>query len=304
MKTYLDDEQRKKDEGPPSSYTPRSEMPEEEPSSAELPEYAVPEKCSVIEQLRISIVSAKQLVGLSELKVSRFVRYVILLCFLVSIMLTVVPAAATIASFGGFSKLFNERMPAFEVKNGEFRVEEPFSLVIGSCEIVMNSAEDTVAQDKFLGKLVTIAIGKKRMQVVLSQNGLSEVALDQPISAYFEDGFDKSMLNEAIPGFYIAIGIMTLFTMLWTAIRYCLAALIYMLLSWALVKQTNLDLNKGNVFRLCFYAQTIGILLVNLNQATGYLIPSFIVSIIGIFITFRWILKSVVKYLNIGRQGY
>ena len=303
MKTYLDDEQRKKDEGPPSSYTPRSEMPEDEPSNAEPPEYIVPERCSVIEQFRISIVSSKQLVGLSMLKVSRFVRYVILLSLLVAIMLTVVPAAATIASFGGFNKLFNDRMPAFQVKNGEFLVEERFSLVIGSCEIVMDSAEDTVAQDKFLGKMITIAIGKKRMQVVLSQNGLSEVAMDQPISAYFEDGFDKSMLTEAIPGFYIAIGLMTLFTMVWTALKYSLASLIYMLLSWALVKQTSLDLNKGNVFRICFYAQTIGILLVNLNQAMGYLIPSFIVSIVGIFITFRWILRSVVKYLNIQRPG-
>lgn len=297
MKTYSDDEQRKKDEGEPSSYTPRSELPDE-PEKETPPAYAVPEKCNVLEQMRISIVNPKQLIGLSFLKVSRFVRYAIFLSFLVVVMTSIVPMAATIAGFGGFNKLFKEKMPDFYVQDGVLTAKEKFSLTLGDYEIIMDTSEDEVSQEKFIGKFITIAIGKKRVQVVVSQNGFKEVALDYAVSSYFADGFTREDLVSAIPGFYVGLGIIVLVSMLWILGKYLLASLIYMLLSNVLVRQSGLDLTRGNVFRLCFYAQTIGILLVNLNQATGGFIPGLLISIVGIFITLRWILKTFVPYIN------
>ena len=297
MKTYLDDETRKKDEGPPSSYTPRSEMPDDEPGQGSEPEYSVPEKCSVIEQLRISIMSPKQLVGLSLMKVSRFVRYVLLLGLLVTIMTFIVPTAATIASFGGFNKLFTERMPEFSVKFGSMEAAEPFSLALGDCEIIIDTTENAVPSEKYIGKFLTIAIGKTRVQVAISQNGLTDVAIDQPISDYFEDGFNREKLVNAIPGFYIALFIVEIFNLFAVILKYMVASLLYMILAWSLVKQTGLSLTKGNCYRICFYAQTIGILLVNINKALGYLIPSILVSIVGIFMSLRYIAKSMEPYI-------
>jgi len=297
MKTYLDDEQRKKDEGEPSSYTPRSELPDE-PEKKEPPAYAVPEKCNIFEQMRISIMNPKQLIGLSFLKVSRFVRYIIFLSFLVVLMTNIVPMAATIAGFGGFNKLFKEKMPDFSVQDGVLTAKEKFSLALGDYEIIMDSSEDAVSPEKFIGKFITVAIGKRRVQVVVSQNGFNEIALDYSVSSYFADGFTRQDLISAIPGFYIGLGIIALVSMLWILGKYLLASLIYMLLTNVLVRQSGLDLTRGNVFRLCFYAQTIGILLVNLNQALGAFIPGFLVSIVGIFITLRWILKAFVPYIT------
>ena len=298
MKTYSDDEQRKKDEGEPSSYTPRSELPEDEPKKETPPEYAVPEKCNIIEQMRISIVSPKQLIGLSFLKVSRFVRYVIFLSFLVVVMTDIVPMAATIAGFGGFNKLFKEKMTDFSVQDGVLTAKDTFSMTLGDYEIIMDTSEDAVSQEKFIGKFITIAIGKRRVQVVVTQSGMSEVAMDYSVSSYFADGFTREDLVSAIPGFYLGLGIIVLVSMLWIVGKYLLASLIYMLLSNVLVRQSGLSLTRGNVFRLCFYAQTIGILLVNLNQATGGYIPGIILTIVGIFITLRWILKTFVPYIQ------
>ena len=297
MKSWLDDETKKKDEGGPSSYTPLSELPDEDPNKRNAPDYYVPERCSVLEQLRISIMSPKQLIGLSQLKVSRFVKYVLIIGFLVIIMTYIVPTAATLAGFGGFHKLFEEKMPNFTVQNATLTAESRFSVNLGNYEILMDTEEDTVSQDKFLGKLVTVAIGKKRVQVVVSQSGLNEVAVDQPISYLFEDGFTRQNLVDAIPGFYIALGLVGLFSMAGVIVKYLIASLLYMILAWGLAKQSDLGLTKGNIFRLCFYAQTIGILLVNLNEALGFLIPSLIVSAVGIFISIRWVAKSLGPYL-------
>ena len=297
MKTYLDDETRKKDEGPPSSYTPRSEMPDDEPGSGSEPDYAVPEKCSIIEQFRICIVSPKQLVGLSMMKVSRFVRYALFLGLLVTIMTYIVPTAATIASFGGFKKLFQERMPDFTVTNGTMAAEDKFSLSLGDYEIILDTSEDAVSTDKYLGKFLTITIGKKRVQVAISQNGITDVAINQAVSDYFEDGFNREKLVNAIPGFYIALFIVEVVNLIAVILKYLAASLIYMILAWSLVKQTGLSLTKGNCFRICFYAQTIGILLVQTNKALGYFIPSIIVSIVGIFLSLRYIAKSMEPYI-------
>ncbi len=299
MKSYLDDETRKKDMGT-SSYTPLSEQPED--VGGPPPEYAVPERTSVIEQLRLAIVQPKKLIGLSMLSVGRFIRYGIFLALLVTVMTYVVPTAATIASFGGFKKLFSERMPGFYVKNGELTAERTFSLSLGDYEILIDSEENAVSPDKYLGKMVTIAIGKKQIQVAVSQNGISTVITNQKVSDYLEDGFSRDTLIDAIPGFYIGLGIMGILSLLGVLVRYMVASLLYMILAWSFASQTSLDLNKGNVFRLCFYAQTIGILLVNLNTAMGRLLPSMLISIVGIFISIRWILKTYTPYLRFNQQ--
>lgn len=294
---FLDDEQRKLEVEPS-----RPEIPDE-PETGTPPDYAVPERCNVLEQLRLSIVSPKHLVGLSMLRVGKFVRYVILLCFLVTMMTSIVPTAATIASFGGFGKLFRERMPEFTVQNGELHADGTFTLSLAGYQILMDTSENAVSQDKYQGSFMTIAIGKKRVQVAVSQNGLTEIAIDRAVSDFFEDGFNREKLISAIPGFYIGLGVTCLISMLWIAIKYLAASLIYMLLSSALARHTGLPLTRGNVFRLCFYAQTIGILLVNLNDALGVLLPSLIVSIVGIFISFRWIFKSFAPHLNLEQGG-
>ena len=302
MKSWLDDETKKKDEGEPSSYKPLSEYPDEDPEKNNAPDYYVPERCSVLEQLRISIMSPKQLVGLSQLKVSRFVRYCLLLSCLVIVMTYIVPIAATLAGFGGFRKLFTEKMPEFSVKSGALTAEGSFSLNLGNYEIIMDTSDNVVSPDKFMGKPVTIAIGKYRVQVAVNQNGLSEIVVDQPVNSLFTEGFTRQDLVDAIPGFYIALGLIGLVSMGGIVIKYLIASLLYMFLGWALAKHSDLGLTKGNVFRLCYYAQTIGILLVNLNAALGYLIPSLIVSAVGIFLSLRWVAKSLGPYMTMKGQ--
>ena len=240
----------------------------------------------MIEQLRIGILQPKQLIGLSDLTVGRFIRYCLFLGLLIELMLYVIPVAATIIHVG------------FTVSSGQLEAERPFSIQLGTYDIVVDTSASTVPEDSLGSAQLTFALGRNRFQAIVTENGLQEVLVNQKIGDYLPDGFDRKQLISAIPGFYIALILTGLFMLILTLGKYLLASLLYMLLAWPIVKNTGLYLNKGNVFRLCFYAQTIGMLLVNVNKATGGYIPGMIVSAVGIFITIRLIFKTFAPYVR------
>ena len=307
MREYLNDEERRKYEGePPSGGGGPSGEPDNRNDSNDSNDhsgessldYEVPKKVSMIEQLRISILQPKQLIGLSDLTVGRFIRYCLFLGLLIELMLYVIPVAATIIHVGGFRNLFENQIPDFTVSSGQLEAERPFSIQLGTYDIVVDTSASTVPEDSLGSAPLTFALGRNRFQAIVTENGLQEVLVNQKIGDYLPDGFDRKQLISAIPGFYIALILTGLFMLILTLGKYLLASLLYMLLAWPIVKNTGLYLNKGNVFRLCFYAQTIGMLLVNVNKATGGYIPGMIVSAVGIFITIRLIFKTFAPYIR------
>ena len=300
MKSYLNDEEKKKYEGDPSGERPDPdpEPSEQDPEHQSVLDYEMPEKTSVIEQLRVAITKPKKLIGLSELSVGRFVRYTLLLGMLVTVMTYVIPVAATLIHVGGLRDLFENRMPDFSVQGGRLTIAEPFRIGLGSCDIVIDSTSGMVAEDALGSAELTFAIGAQKVQALVRTSGMHQVLVEGKISDYFEDGFNRQTLVSAIPGFYITLILGGLFALIFTLVRYLLASLLYMIMAWAIARNTGLGLNKGNVFRLCFYAQTIGILLVNLNSATGGYLPGTIVSMVGIFITLTLIFKTFSPYMR------
>ena len=303
MKSYYNEEERKKYEGedpePENDRDPEEEPEHEHRSSLD---FEVPERTHVFEQLRLSIVSPKKLIGLSQLTVGRFVRYLFFLGTLITVMLYVVPVATTLIHVGGLRNLFEEQMPEFSMQNSILKADRPFTINLGTCDIVVDTSGATVDPDSLGNRELTFAIGSRKVQAILTRNGLRSVLVEGRVSDYFPEGFNREMLVEAIPGFYIALFLGGLFVLAFTLVKYLLGALLYMLIAWSIAKRTGLDLTKGNVFRLCFYAQTIGILLVNINSATGGYLPGTIVSMVGIFITMNYIFKTFKPYMRFGQD--
>lgn len=297
MREYLNDEERRKYEGePPNPEEPGVSDGSDGPSM----EFEVPKKVSVIEQLRISILQPKQLIGLSELSVGHFIRYVLFMGLIMTIMLYVIPVAATIIHFGGFRDLFRNQIPEFSVTKGQLHADKPFTINLGTYDIVVDTGASSVPDESLGAAPLTFAIGKDRFKAIVKENGLQEVLINQRVSDYLPEGFNREMLVSAIPGFYIALVITGVLMMVITVGKYLLGALVYMLLASPMARNSGLYLNRGNVYRLCFYAQTVGMLLVNVNKATGGYIPGTIVSAVGIFITMHFIFKTFRPYMRYG----
>ena len=82
------------------------------------------------------------------------------------------------------------------------------------------------------------------------------------------------------------------------AIRYMILAAVLMAVNKKLCNSTTLEIYSKELFRMCFYAETIGILLVNINEALQYVLGAVLPSAVGIFIAVIWIRKALKPYIK------
>jgi hypothetical protein len=96
-----------------------------------------------------------------------------------------------------------------------------------------------------------------------------------------------------IPGFYISLVFIYALLATFAALKYILAAVIYAVVTRSLTVISKLPMTFTDALHMCFYAETLGILIVNINSALGYLISPLLVSAAGIIITIFIIHKAM-----------
>ena len=77
------------------------------------------------------------------------------------------------------------------------------------------------------------------------------------------------------------------------AFKYMFLSVIYAFGSRSLTTISKLPMTFKDAFHLCFYAQTVAIILVSVNTATGYIVYPLFMSILGIIITIVIIHKAM-----------
>ncbi len=253
----------------------------------------------ILEQGKSAIMIPKRLPGLGLLRKKKFAGYVFFLLTLVSIIIYVIPMAAAIIGFDGFGTLFRDKLPDIKVENGILQCEERFEMAIPNLHIIIDTEEavcnlpDTDAGGMYL------LLGSKEFRLTLLEVAGNQKAtqnlMDGKIGDFLPDGMVKEDLVSIIPGIYITLFLAWILVIVGLMIRYFFMALVYMLFAFPMIKRSGLPLEGGEIFRMCFYAETTGILLVNINTATG-LIPGGIASIAGIILTCVYIFRSVKEY--------
>ena len=109
----------------------------------------------------------------------------------------------------------------------------------------------------------------------------------------FPNGFNNQFLVKCIPLIYIAFVFAFFLLAAITGLRYWFFAVVYAFLSRSLTAIIKVQITFKDAIHLCFYAQTIAILLTNMNTAVGYMVYPTFASIIGVIITVVVIHKAV-----------
>ena len=258
----------------------------------------VTDRISVWQQFANALTKAGSYIDMIRLRTGKSVKYIISLMVLVAVMTAVIPTVAAIVTFGGFENLFLNKIPAFRMENGELKAEKMFDIDISGVHFYVDTGSEFVDNSVFDDDSVYIAIGSRTMRGVYKMSGVVTDFYRMSLSEILPDGFDNQALAAQIPAIYLALFMNFILVILQNGIKYSLLALIYMIMTVPICKRTGLMLSKYQIFMLCFYAQTLGILLVNINAALGYLLPSFLFSMIGIFATFRYISAACFPYLR------
>ena len=254
-------------------------------------------KIGIMDIFMTSLIRTKELATTSVNSSSKFVQYVIFISLFVALIVFGVPSASAIASFGGFNNLFTNTMPAFEMKNGKLTADQKFEMKVSNATILIDTDLDAYRFGDFENEGIYIAIGSRYTKLIQ----ITDIEDDSAYTEFysydntwiFPDGFNNKMLYNMTPVFYFMLLITFGIYAVTVASKYLLLALIYTVVSRSLTAISKLPMTFSDAFRLCFYSQTISIILVNVNSAIGYYIPSIFMSIIGVIITIVIIHKAM-----------
>ena len=235
-----------------------------------------------------------------KLKTSRFVGFTIVLMLVLGIVTFAVPAGAYIMGFGGFEKLFTNKMSNIEYKDGTLSIENPFNISIEGMNIIIDTETETVPDEKMTKNGAYIALGSKNMRMaIVTENDILNYQVVS-LNKFLPEGLNNEMLKSFIPGIYVYLVLAFLATCIGFFLKYGLMALLFSIVINSMNKRMNLGLSYGQVFAICFYGQTLAMILVNFNAAIGFL-PAILVSLAGVFISVNMITLSV-ALIHQGKQ--
>lgn len=254
---------------------------------------------SFSEQIVYALTKPSEYKELIKLKTSRFVAFVIVICLFLGVMTFLVPVGTEISEFNGFTNLFNKRMGEVSATNGILHVEENVDVCLDSTYILFGDRTHILIDTDFASIPDSLfqedgfywAVGSMYVRNVYVYN--HEIYNESTFTMNLPEGFNNQMLESAIPGIYIGIIIMFVILSVSYFIKYAFFALVLSFLINSVNHQLNLGMTNGQVFQLCFYGESLGMLISNFNNAAG-LLDSFIVSIITVFISIHFITKAVV----------
>lgn len=254
----------------------------------------------LMEELKIALSVPSRLSELGEVTKKTFVKYVIFLSLLISVIIYLIPSIATVAGFGGFRSLFMEKMPPFKYENGTLTAERKFDMVISGYHLYVDTSQSEVSAASLPSNGMYLAFGSKTVSFIVVQknavNDFSNILYKINNKEMFLEGMDNASFAEASNTFYISSFMFAIFYALLMALKYILLAMIYTGILWVAYKVSIKNIYEFEACHISFYAQTIGILFVSINKALGYMIPGMLASIAGIFITFKLISYTLKVY--------
>lgn len=247
------------------------------------------------EQITIAMFSPSRIKELINLKKSKHVLYVMTMIFIVTLAVAIIPFIGTVASFGGFEKLFGETIPHFEVVDGKFTMEKDFSMDISDYKLVMTGSSAEYPASELSSNGVYFAVGSEKIQMIVVNDDEKTIYQERTISQMLPNGFNNDTMIRYIPALYISLFFCGLLVFAAMFIKYAFCAWVLTLFIGALGKRLELHLDFGEKFMMAFYAESLSMIISNFASAVN-LLPVDIISIISIFLAFRMTSVATMSY--------
>lgn len=227
-----------------------------------------------------------------KLKKNRSILYVLVICLAIGIITFVVPMGALIASFGGFEKLCDKQLSTLRYEDGKLALDTKFSLKTEDVTIIINT-EKTSGKDESINRNgMYLTIGSRKAVLLYTVNGQHYEYGSVELRTFLSDGFNAAKLKKLIPFIYVYLVVMFIGTCIGTFVKYAICALFLVLCIKKYINERELRLSFGQMFMLCFYGESLGVIISNFNAALG-LFPQFFVSLICVFISVRMVAAAV-----------
>ncbi len=250
------------------------------------------------DQFPISFFQPKKYKVMLPVKKRILIPFILIIVALTFFMETLMPFAAWDISVGGFDNVIENTVPKFKLENGILDMEAPLEMNLSSAiHLKVNSdIEEFTEEDLQEDYIEEILISKTNLVFKHSQM-VSVVKLsDLGISG------DNESLLSLIPTFKLAAVICFIVFYIIDLIRYLIFLLFFALLFRVRTKEGK-RLSFGESFAITAYARAPFALLTSVNMALGYVINSLVVTVVGVFLTIRYIYAAQSTILNEDENG-
>ncbi|MGN0435240.1 MAG: DUF1189 domain-containing protein [Wujia sp.] len=246
------------------------------------------------EQIFYAMFKPSKYKELIELRKGKSVKFIIILMLVLGIATYAVPVSAFVAGFGGFEKLFKQRIGNIEYSNGELKDDRKFDISFQGVYFIIDTSENEVSPEKFTKDGITISFGKKMLKMTMV-SGSTKVDY-QKINYWgvLPEGLNNEALCDFIPAIYIYFVFAFIIVCIGFFIKYSIFALVLGLAVNSMSKKLEIDISFGQCFMMCMYGQTLGMILSNFNSALSFL-PELLVSAVAVIISLNMITSALVS---------
>jgi hypothetical protein len=225
----------------------------------------------------------------------KVISYLLLLCFLLSVMQFVIPAAGWFASFGGLEHLIQEVLPAIELSGGKLHVEDRIEIGAGSSTyVVIDTTKDSVTEkdiekDKYLAQIL---VSRDNVLIYNMSMGTTEIR--------FADLGNVTLGNKEllvmIPFIYLILLVSFVTHMFSQMFDLILWGTMMSLCCWGpfRLKGTK-KLCFAQVLSLAIYAQTAMRLVVAVNSCVNFMKDDYMLYYIGIMASMFFLMSGLRK---------
>ena len=239
-------------------------------------------KIGFLWQYVIACIHPSQYKELIKKKKGAFVGYVAVLVMFLVLIENVIPFAAWTASVGGLENLVLNRIPKFTLEKGYFQSESPIDFTIGGVvHIKADSSVEEFKESDFKSDYVQeLLVGKKNILIKMP-SGNQQIVLSQ----FKNWKLNNKGLAEMLPAFYMFLVFYLVVLLITKAVQYLLVALAF-------------ALSMAESFYIAVYARTLAAVIGSANIALGYMIDSFVLMIVTVFITMGFIMRGEISVLD------
>lgn len=241
---------------------------------------------NLTEQIIVALAKPKRYKDLLKLSKKRFVYFIILLTMLMSVITFVIPAVATIVGFGGFKNLFETNLKTIEYKDGKVSLDNVFKMKINGTTIIVDTSAKEVPFKQMRNTGTYVAVSSDNVSVYSSVSGNVMKVVSYKLTDLFPIDMNKETLIMLIPAIYMYLVLSFLMKTIFYFMEYALYGLFLAVVLNLMKKNHSYNMKFGSIFVICFYAQTLMMLVDSINSSVG-LAPSFIISFVGLFYTVR-----------------
>ena len=235
-------------------------------------------KIGFLWQYVIACIHPSQYKELIKKKKGAFVGYVAVLVMFLVLIENVIPFAA------------------FTLEKGYFQSESPIDFTIGGVvHIKADSSVEEFKESDFKSDYVQeLLVGKKNILIKMP-GGNQQIVLSQ----FKNWKLNNKGLAEMLPAFYMFLVFYLVVLLITKAVQYLLVALAFALICRGSVRTTEGKIvSMAESFYIAVYARTLAAVIGSANIALGYMIDSFVLMIVTVFITMGFIMRGEISVLD------